>query len=264
MKKLIIIGVIALFIGLGFQPALAIETNLPTYIVKEEDIEPKDYLFETIIEIAKNPEVKNLFDEYGHNIFNLNYDYNDIYRQIFFKNPKLLSSLLNTKPKLTNEYLNFVYNQGCDIVNIIGEYKALIKVKSVKISNPEIFNVLNSIIVNNVELSNRISTLEIMNTEVKPDKPFEDNPIICSISWLCLIPAFISAMIFINLEYAFKNFPMLSSILHSFGFLCAEISLFFLALIMIFDCFRYNMYSQKCYDDIEQLIPNNYYWELIE
>jgi hypothetical protein len=263
MKKLIIIGVIALFVGLGFQPALAIEPVISTYIFKEGDIEPKDYLFETVIEIANNPEVRELFDEYGYNIFNFNYDYNGIYRQIFLNNPKLLSSLINSKPKMTIEYLNFAYYQGCDIVNIIGEYKALIKVKSVKISNPEIFNVLNSIIVNNEELSNRISTLEIMNTEVKPDKPFEDNPIICAISWLCLIPVYISAMIFIFLEYTFKDFPMLSSILHSFGFFYAEISLFFLALIMIFDCFRYNMYGQKCYDDIEQIIPNNFYWELI-
>ena len=55
----LVFGVILLLIGIGIQPAIA------TIETKEEkiDIEPKDYLFQTIIDIANNPDVKELVEQ---------------------------------------------------------------------------------------------------------------------------------------------------------------------------------------------------------
>ena len=99
MKKVIVLSVIALFICVSFQSALAVEPKLSADNTQiEEDIEPKDYLFDTIIVIANNPEVKELFEEYGNNIYDLDYNYKGILLKILFNNPKLLFSKLFTKP----------------------------------------------------------------------------------------------------------------------------------------------------------------------
>ena len=42
--------------GLAFQPAVS------TNAIKKEELEPKKYLFQTIIDITKNPDVKNFFN----------------------------------------------------------------------------------------------------------------------------------------------------------------------------------------------------------
>jgi len=207
ISKGLAVAVIILFIGVGVQPAFAID------IPEKEEIEPKDYLFETIIELANNPEFKELFDEYGNNIYNLNYNYKGVFLQILFNNPKLLFSKLFTKPKITNEYLNSVFNEGQKIVDIIGEDKALEMIKSVKLTNPDIFNDLHNIVSNNKELSNRISTLEELNEE-----SFEEIPIICGIIAFLMIRFEIRAMFFYQLYQMFIDNPELSSILIDFAY----------------------------------------------
>jgi len=98
-------------------------------------------------------------------------------------------------------------------VNIIGEDKTLEMIKSVEISNPEFSDELNNIIMNNEELSSRISTLEIMNNEVKPDKPFWEHPIICAISWIMVEILVFITLIISYLKYIYNDYPILSSIL---------------------------------------------------
>jgi hypothetical protein len=52
---LTVVGITILFLGVGIQPAIA--TVTPTKVV---DFEPKDYLFQTIIDITNNPDVKDI------------------------------------------------------------------------------------------------------------------------------------------------------------------------------------------------------------
>lgn len=95
--------------------------------------------------------------------------------------------LMFTKPSMTHEYLNFVYNQGIKITNILGEEKVIEIMKSIEITNPEFFDEINNIIMNNDELSGRIAILAEMNEEFEPDS-YDDYPIICTILALIWIP----------------------------------------------------------------------------
>jgi len=233
MKKVIVIGVIALFIFVGFQQAFASESFISTDIIKEE-LEPKDYLFDTIVTIANNPEVKELFEEYGNNIYDLDYNYKGIFLQILFRNPSLLFSKLFTKPKITDEYLNSVVNEGCEIVDIIGEDKALEIIKSIEIPNPILLDELDNIIMKNEELSNRISTLKIMNEELKTDEPFLDYPIICFILALIIIRSMLK-MSFVGVIFPFiEENPILSVIFRVLGYFNFGVLIIACSLLYIF------------------------------
>jgi hypothetical protein len=229
VKKLLVVGIIILFIGVGIQPAFAVD------IPQKEEIEPKDYLFETIVAIANNPEVRELFEEYSNNIYDLDYNYKGIFLQILFNNPKLLFSKLFTKPKITKEYLNSAFNEGCDIVNIIGEDKTLKMIKSVKLSNPDIVNDLHNILLNDKELSNRISTLAELNEELKPNKPFEDIPFICVIL-IFLFIRYVLRVEFVNIIIDFIENPDLISIL--WGLLGVYLNILFIVITLglQYDC----------------------------
>ena len=173
--KPIVIGVTLLMIGLIFQPAVA------THEIKKQEVEPKEYVYESIIDIAKNIDVKNYFNNIEPNDINLNINIRWAFFKILLKNPRIITSMLLTKPTLSNNYLASVYDQGIEIVKIIGEEKSLNIVNSLRNKNPEIINDLSIIFNNDEEISQRISILGIMNNDVKPDEPFSDNPVICTI-----------------------------------------------------------------------------------
>ena len=63
LSKILVIGILILFIGLAVQPSVAVDPE------KEIKGEHKDYLFQTILDIANNPEVKELLDKYKFNLF---------------------------------------------------------------------------------------------------------------------------------------------------------------------------------------------------
>jgi len=191
-KRGLVVGIIILFVGVGIQPAFAVD------IPEKEEIEPKDYLFETFIEIANNPDIKELFEKYGNNIYDLDYNYKGIFLKILFNNPKLLFSELFTKPKFTSDYLNFAFNQGCELVDVIGKEKALEMIKSVKFTNPEIVDEFQNIVLNDKELSNRITTLAELNEE-----SWEDTPIICFFLVYLLARSLIRAYFFLELHFIF-------------------------------------------------------------
>jgi len=218
MKKIIVIGVIALFICVGFQPAFATEPIISTDITKE-DIEPKDYLFETIIEIANNPDVQDFLEEYENNIFNFDYNGKYIFRQLLFKNPELLFSMIFTKPVITMKYLDKTYHQGIELIDIFGEEKAYEILASVEISNPDIFNDLHNIVSNNKELSNRISTLEELN---------EYNENLCNILIILGFVKALKMMVYTQIRDFFPKNTILYNIFHIRG----EIVIFFLLVVV--------------------------------
>jgi hypothetical protein len=173
--KTIAIILMLMLIGLVFQPAVS------TYEIKNKELEPKKYLFETITDIRNNPDVKDFFNNIDHDDINLNINTKAAFFKILLRNPSLITSMWFNRPIISQNYLSFVYNQGNEAVKIIGEEKSVELVNSIAIKNPEIIEDLTYIINNNKELSQRISTLEIMNNELKPDEPFSDTPVICAI-----------------------------------------------------------------------------------
>lgn len=173
--KTIVIILMLLLIGLAFQPAVS------THEIKNEESEPKKYLFETIIEFSKNPDGKNFLNNIEPNDINLNINTRAVFFKILLKNPSLITSMWFKKPIMSYNYFSFVYEKGIEAVKIIGEEKSIEIVNSLAIQNPKIIDDLKNVIDNDKELSQRISTLGIMNNEEKPDEPFADNPVVCAI-----------------------------------------------------------------------------------
>jgi len=204
VKKTLVFVVIALFIGIAVQPVISSNT-IP--MEEKTDVEPKDYLFQTILDIANNPEVKDLFEKAKNNGNLISYDYNSgsVFLKLLLRKPGILLSTLFTRPTISYKYLDFAYHQGCEMTDIIGEDKTLEIVESINITNPQILDSLTCIVMNNTELRNKIETLEIMNDELKSDKPFWNFPIICFIS--LMIGFFLTVMGNSFVYYLRENFP---------------------------------------------------------
>ena len=229
LYKSLVVGVIVLFVGVGIQPAIA--------TVKQEteiEIEPKDYLFQTIIDIANNPEVKELLEKYKYDLFKIDID-RKIYRKLFLRNPRLMFNTLFSKPSITIGYLNKCYNQGIEITKILGEDKVLEIIENVEVTDRMLFDELNDIISKDEILSGRFAILEEMNRGLKPDLPFIEDPVICGI--LTILGTigllfFIPVIIFFGLSVlSFSIFKNIQIIGYIFVDLCI-ISLIIGSLLM--------------------------------
>jgi len=243
LVKTLALGVVVLFISIGFQPMIAQNT---TSVEKETNYnnvdfeQAKEYLFQTIIDIANNSDVKELFEQYNHKIFTSDYDYKSVYSQLLLQTPRLLLSILFTKPSITYDYLDKSYNRGIKCVNILGEKQSLEMIDSIKISNPDLLNELNNIIKNDEELSDRISTLEIMNNNLKSNLGFWDYPIICSIVRICYLPTVIAYVFFeVTVDWVSEhiNNYLLLKIYSFFYSLDTILFVFLLFWIVILGCY---------------------------
>ncbi len=193
LYKTLVIGVIILFLGVAVQPSVAT-------IQPEEEInaEPYDYLFQIIIDLVNNPDVKKLFEQYENDLLKVDID-RSVYRKILFRNPRLFRSLIFTKPSLTYEYLDKSYNYGIEITNILGEDKALEIIESIELTNPEVLDELKNIIINDENLSGRNAMLKEMNMEITHVTPLEDNLVVCITLGLIVITCVIAGVFFLAL-----------------------------------------------------------------
>ena len=231
-KKWLAVGIILLFIGVSFQPIIAEKTkiisveNESSYANVDFD-EAKEYLFQTLIAISNNQNVKELLKQNNHKAFNSDYDYKDVFLQILFKKPRLLKSMLFTKPKMTYEYLETNYNRGLELYNILGKEESLKIIESVKIVNPEFFNELNNIILNDKELYDKILTLGEINEILKS---ISYNMSICIILFICFLTSAILGSIICLPYFIFKELadkykiPILCLFEDFFGEICVIFS----------------------------------------
>ena len=194
-----VVGITFLFLGLAIQPSIAI--NPISSDNKEEEIEPKDYLFQTIIDIANNPEFKILFEQYKYDFFEVEID-RSVYRKLIFRNPRVFHSFIFTKPSMSLEYLNKCYNNGIEVTNVLGENKALEIMKSIEVTNPKLLDELNNIILNDEELSGKLVLLEEMNKGLI----YLIYPIICGILLIVTLGAMIPIIIVGSFLYLTYNF----------------------------------------------------------
>ncbi|KYK22200.1 hypothetical protein AYK21_04050 [Thermoplasmatales archaeon SG8-52-2] len=210
LYKSLVVGVIFLFIGLGIQPAFAkVEPE------QENDVEPKDYLFQTIIDIANNPDVKELLEQYNHQLFTSDYDYKSVYRQLLLKNPRLLYSMLFTRPSITIEYLDKCYNKGIEVTKIIGEDKALEIIEVNKITDTRVFDELNNIIMNDKELSGKIAILKVIKEESSSYTTLGYFPVFCFVLWLSMFVLILIGLpfnYFVDSYWTDGSFPILAAI----------------------------------------------------
>ena len=237
MKKelLITFGITFLFLGIAVQPSLA--TVQPEQKI---DIESKDYLFQTIIDIANNPDVKNLLEQYENDLFRVDVD-RSVYRKILLRNPKLFFNTLFTKPSMSVEYIDKCYNRGIQITNIIGEDKSLEMIESIDIKDTEVIDKLNYIIKNDNELSDKITMLKETNKELKLDSPLKFHPILCAFLILIFIPLLILMLPFailgVILGALIYNFPEIDNLIDKFPQIfipIAIVSMIFLTYLIIF------------------------------
>jgi hypothetical protein len=167
-------------------------------------------LFETIIDIANNPDIKNLIEQNKLNDLVNDFDYNfrSVYNKILFKNPMLFGSLILNKPSISYEYLTKCYNDGIKISDIIGYYKTQEIIDSLEDIDKDFLDDINTIINNNKELSNKIETLKEMNSDYGSDSK-GNNTIICAILMLILIPTALSSAFYKILRDIFGFIPSL-------------------------------------------------------
>ncbi|KYK22917.1 hypothetical protein AYK21_03405 [Thermoplasmatales archaeon SG8-52-2] len=210
------VAVIIMFIGLAIQPSVAVQPETKI------SAEPKDYLFQTIIDIANNPDVKKFLENYKNDLLKVDID-RSVYRKILFENPRLFRSLIFTKPSISQEYLYKCYNNGNEITNILGEDKALDMMNSIEVTNSDLFDEFNIIIMNDGELSGRLETLKEMNEEKNSYTPFWENyPIICSIMAsiiIFIIPIYWISTAINYIAYSFfslLNISIIANIFYSF------------------------------------------------
>ena len=78
----------------------------------------KDYLFETLVEISNNEDVKGLINSNNQNLFPTN---------------------SNNRMSLSVEKLDFLYNLGIKLIDRLGEDKVTEILASVEIANPEVY-----------------------------------------------------------------------------------------------------------------------------
>lgn len=195
IRKALVFVIIVLLISVTFPPSIAIIQHEEVII----DISPKDYLFQTIIDIVNNPDIKELLEQHNSDLLNVDINRN-IYCKILFRDPRLFFNILFTRPSMMFNYLDKCYNNGIEIINILGEDKALEIMESMEFTDTRVLNELNNIIMNNEELFERITILEKLNDKTYPDLPFGFNPIICAVLYVitfvaCLGEAFFFGII---------------------------------------------------------------------
>jgi len=233
--KTLVVGVIVLFLSVGIQPAFA------TVEPKEEiiDVKPKDYLFQTIIDIANNLDIKNLLKQYNHKIFTSDYDFKGVFSKLMLRKPRLLLHVFFTKPSITYEYLDKCYNTGIEIINVLGEDKVLEIMVTIEVTNLDVLDEIDNLITNDEELSNKLDTLKEMNEKIKLDAPLRYHLFICSILTIISIPVLLYLIILELILFKYPHYlesSIFAGIVVSLGLIILPLTLLILILAEVFEC----------------------------
>jgi len=177
MKKKILIGsiiAVVILVLVSFTSVVgysSVKSNPDNTIITDEwDFEYcKDFLFETLVEISNNEDVNDLINSNNQNLFSTN------------SNHKTFFPLRKNINKLTVEKLDFIYKIGLRLIDRLGEEKVAEIMETISIDKPEFTDEIDTTILGNDELRERIYTLNEMNEEEISILDFTDNPIICGI-----------------------------------------------------------------------------------
>ncbi len=136
----------------------SIKNSIKERINKEITEEAEEYLFQTIIDVANNPDVNDILKQNITNKFVFDYDFKGIYSELIVKNPDFANMVI-TKPSISHDYLDKLFDIGVDMIDILGEEQVYEIMDTILISNTEVTNKVKNIIFNDAELSNRTDIL---------------------------------------------------------------------------------------------------------
>jgi len=242
MKKLLAVGVILLFLGLAIAPSInanigkaSIDRTQEKEITVLENIDSKELLFQTIIDIVNNPDIKQCLDQYNNKQFSSDFEYKDVFKPLLSKVSRFLFSTSFIKPSVTYDFLDSLYIKGTELATFFGKDEVLDITESGSIANQEVLD--ESInIINDEGIYNKISLLQKMNKDLTPDQSLWDFPIICTMLVTILLPVegvmtlFFMIWGIIWVSGRFHNFPILSPIV---DFMLALLAPVVLALYLI-------------------------------
>jgi hypothetical protein len=190
--KSLVIGILVILVGVGVYPAVADVSISQKSSSKYETMDAKAFLFQTVIDTLNNPRVKELLERSNDDDFESvlikNVDSRHKIKKIIFENFGLFVSMFFTKPSISQNYLDNVYDNGVRLINSIGTDKTLGILESLQVSDHELMDGLDEIIKNDEMLSEQVYTLEEMNT-FGSDQSSWPFPLICTfllINWLYL------------------------------------------------------------------------------
>ena len=229
-KRFLVVSVIALFIGVAVYPSTATVQQ-----VEDTNEEPKGILFQTIIEISNHQEVRDLIEQYNQNLFTSNHI--DAFPRLLLKESRLPFRIPFTKPSSSYEFLDKCYNSGIELINIFSEDKVLKIVETAELYNPEVLEEINSIVVEDEILSEKISLLREINTN--PIWP--NTPLICKILLIIILPLYILAAPAIAILEIYDQEPnSIGPILFHLAFIWAYLLYIFIEPLLYLFIYEFN------------------------
>ena len=132
-KKSITFSIILLFIGVSVSSAINIQNVSTKEEYTEKDV--RELLFETIVDVVNNPEVKQLVKDNEYQIRIKDGNYQNIIKKILFRNPGLLSSMFILRQVITINSLNKLYVIGLNLNKVLGEDELLQLKNSIEVTS---------------------------------------------------------------------------------------------------------------------------------
>lgn len=182
MNKKILFGVILSAFVLLTTPSLAsvvqkTESLGLKDVQKEEIIEPKQLLFQTLEDIVNDPEVNTFLSSHPVKIelknklssLSRSYEFRTLLLKLLFKNPRILFSIIRTKVTITDEYFDFAYTQGREILSALSNSELESMMTLVISKNSQTSTALSQIIMNKDNLEDKVMRLSSMNCDCTCD-----------------------------------------------------------------------------------------------
>ena len=133
IKKSITFSIILLFIGVSVSSAINIQNVSTKEEYTEKDV--RELLFETIVDVVNNPEVKQLVKDNEYQIRIKDGNYQNIIRKILFRSPALLSSIFILRQGITIDSLNKLYDIGLKLYKVLDEDELLQLKNSIEVKS---------------------------------------------------------------------------------------------------------------------------------
>jgi hypothetical protein len=200
------------------------------------EIDQKEVLIQTIVDIVGTPELQTFFIQLTKEWKNnqrysvIDNEPNTLVQNVLKIKERIHFSLLSDKPFSLYRSLIYDYDQGCKIINLLGEKEVITMMKTITFMNPKIINELKNILMKNDNLKEKITRLSVINKEVKADtQSGEQMPIICFTLLILFWSVAIRDLMF---SYAFYDVEHTNPILALIFLLIAE--MYFIRAMIVF------------------------------